>query len=340
MGSTTWITTILCPLIGVVLTNAMAIAPYKAVVDARKKKDLGELNPFPFALIMNSQLGWALYAVLSHDYFIFLSSCFPFMLGVILCMTAIHILERGVQHDTREKILRLRLEYVMFTSMCYWMLMVFLTCFVLNPAYPTLAILIVGISSDISSLLYYAAPLATIAEVIRTKDSSSLFVPVIVISAFNCTLWLFYGLFGVQSALIYIPNAICLLLCIVELIVRAIYPASSKSFEEKLAEATVEDLSSAAGEIANRVRTATMDFGTRIITTTEDFSTRVRTASDAITARVRRTSLSEHPEDLEQKDALIKSSDGYENMYPSFKENVIPDNDAGLELQYMKDNFD
>ena len=337
-SASAWVTTIFCPLLGVILCNATAIAPYKAVVEARKKKDLGDLNPFSFALIMNSQLGWILYAVLTRDYFIFLSSCFPFMLGVILCMTAIHILERGVQHDSREKVLRLRLEYVMFCSMCYWMLMVFITCFILVPKYHSLSVLIVGISSDISGLLYYAAPLSTIAEVIRMKDSSSLFAPVIIISAINCTLWFFYGLFGVQSALIYIPNAMGITLCVIELIIRAIYPAPSKSFAEKLAESTAEDLSAMADIISTRIRTATLDLGNRVQTVTEDFSIRVRTASDAMASKVLGTPLPKDFEESGLKESLMGSADECENMYPKFDDENI-DSDTRLEIQFVKDNF-
>ena len=283
----------------------MAIAPFKAVIDARKKKDLGELNPFPFALIMNSQLGWTIYGAVQADIYIFFSSAIPFVLGAVLCMTAIHVLERGVQHEKREKVMRLRLEYVMFASVTYWLTVVFVISIVLKSADKSTAALIVGISSDISSLLYYGAPLATVADVIRTKDSSSLFVPAIVISAINCILWFFYGLLGVHSALIYVPNVIGIILCVGELIVRGIYPAPKKSFEEKLAEETVE-------EVATRVRTLTEDFSTRVRTATEDFGTRIRSASEAIGARVRRASMTTIPEEPGESDvkALVKNVDG------------------------------
>ena len=290
MSGASWTTSILCPLLGAILCNAMAIAPFKAVIDARKKKDLGELNPFPFALIMNSQLGWTIYGAVQADVYIFFSSAIPFVLGAVLCMTAIHVLERGVQHEKREKVMRLRLEYVMFASVTYWLTVVFVISIVLKSADKSTAALIVGISSDISSLLYYGAPLATVADVIRTKDSSSLFVPAIVISAINCILWFFYGLLGVHSALIYVPNVIGIILCVGELIVRGIYPAPKKSFEEKLAEETIE-------EVATRVRTLTEDFSTRVRSATEDFGTRIRSASEAIGARVRRASMTTIPEE-------------------------------------------
>ena len=305
MSGASWTTSILCPLLGAILCNAMALAPFKAVIDARKKKDLGDLNPFPFALIMNSQLGWTIYGAVQSDVYIFFSSAPPFVLGAVLCMTAIHVLERGVQHEKREKLMRLRLEYVMFASVTFWLTAIFVISIVLKNADRATAAMIVGISSDISSLLYYGAPLATVAEVIRTKDSSSLFVPAIVISAINCILWFFYGLLGVQSALIYVPNIIGILLCVGELIVRGIYPAKSKSFEEKLAEETVE-------EVATRVRTLTEDFTTRVRTATEDFGSRVRSTSEAFGAHGRRASMTTIPEESGEQDgkSLVKHADG------------------------------
>lgn len=40
--------TIVCPLFGCLIGNGMWLAPLPAVLNARKKGDMGELNPLPW----------------------------------------------------------------------------------------------------------------------------------------------------------------------------------------------------------------------------------------------------------------------------------------------------
>lgn len=137
-----WVTLFFCPALGVLISNAVGLAPVRAVLEARDKKKLGPstircfpliffsallrfhllnfssyvcsdysmqykclipttficfkgvLSPIPFALITNSCFGWLYYSVLLADYFIFFSNCFSFLVGIGLCLTAIHILEK------------------------------------------------------------------------------------------------------------------------------------------------------------------------------------------------------------------------------------------------------
>jgi hypothetical protein len=42
MTDLSWLTTIFCPLLGVVISNARAMAPVKALIVARKNKKLGK----------------------------------------------------------------------------------------------------------------------------------------------------------------------------------------------------------------------------------------------------------------------------------------------------------
>jgi solute carrier family 50 protein (sugar transporter) len=257
MSSTSysWIWNILCPALGVLLCNMMALSPIQAVLEARRQKELGQLDPLPFALIMNSQLGWTIYGIYLRDYYIFFSSAFPFMFGIVLCLTAIHILERAPQHDEKEQKLRIRIESIMVSSMCYWMFIIMITCLVMSPSDKNTSALIIGLSADVSSLVYYASPLRDILEIIKTKDSSSLYLPSIYISTLNCLLWLVYGVFGVNQILIWIPNIIGFIICMIELLVCRIYPRPSKSFGEAVAEASVHELM----DITSRIRAYSTD---------------------------------------------------------------------------------
>jgi hypothetical protein len=145
MSAPGWLTTLFCPLLGAIISNAVGLAPVRAVLEARRKQNLGfcfsfyfslfllilfsyvtstylkltkslieksssitmirklnnvfsyaslgALSPIPFALIVNCCLGWTMYGVFKGDYYIFFSNCFSLIVGIALCLTAIHILE-------------------------------------------------------------------------------------------------------------------------------------------------------------------------------------------------------------------------------------------------------
>ena len=58
---------------------------------------------------------------------------------------------------------------------------------------------IVGSLGCACGLCYYASPLSTMMTVIRTRDSSSLYLPLILTNLVNALMWVFYGFFGVYD---------------------------------------------------------------------------------------------------------------------------------------------
>jgi hypothetical protein len=56
-SSTQWITETLCPLLGVVICNVMWASPLLLVLDARRSKSMGKVNPIPFAVIVVNCIG-------------------------------------------------------------------------------------------------------------------------------------------------------------------------------------------------------------------------------------------------------------------------------------------
>ena len=100
---------LVCPLIGVILSNVTILSPVPALLEARKKKFLGNLDPIPFALFVNSKLGWLIFSIFRTDYFIFFSAAPATLMGIVLCFTSIHLLERN-DHLPVEETLRLVVE--------------------------------------------------------------------------------------------------------------------------------------------------------------------------------------------------------------------------------------
>ena len=73
-----------------------------------------------------------------------------------------------------------------------------------------------GYVANVLLLLYYAAPLSTLAKVVRQKSSASINVPLSFMSVVNGGLWSSYGL-AVSDVYIWVPNVIGVVLSSVQL---------------------------------------------------------------------------------------------------------------------------
>lgn len=64
---------------------------------------------------------------------------------------------------------------------------------------------IFGVTTNVVSISFYAAPLSTAWQVVRSRDSSSIFLPAALTNLVNGALWTAYGI-AVTDVFIWIPN--------------------------------------------------------------------------------------------------------------------------------------
>lgn len=84
--------------------------------------------------------------------------------------------------------------------------------------------LLLGIVCFFAAFCYFGSPLSTMLEVIADKDASSIYPPMIVANAVNCTLWILYGLLAVNDVILWSINAIGFLLAFINAVLLVIYP--------------------------------------------------------------------------------------------------------------------
>lgn len=125
MGGFEIFITIVCPLLGCIISNAMIFSPLPAVLLARKNKRLGDLNAIPFALLVNSQTGWTIYAFMKRDSYIFFSTFPGVLFGLYLCFTALHLLER-VEATESEVNERRYIENIIMGSATFWLFLAYI----------------------------------------------------------------------------------------------------------------------------------------------------------------------------------------------------------------------
>jgi len=85
------------------------------------------------------------------------------------------------------------------------------------------AISFIGTLSCSASLAYYAAPLSSVIQIIRTSDASSIYLPTIIINFVNAFCWFIYGIFGTHDLVVWLPNLIGALLAFSQILLKLSY---------------------------------------------------------------------------------------------------------------------
>ena len=123
-----------------------------------------------------------MYAVMKRDYFIFFGNCFGIVLGLWMCISSITILSHKNatinEQNTKEIV-----EFLVLFGVLFWLIMILTAGVILTDQ--NTAITMIGILCDFFCIVYYTAPLSTLYTVLRTRNSSSLFVPMIVANLVN-----------------------------------------------------------------------------------------------------------------------------------------------------------
>jgi len=101
---------------------------------------------------------------------------------------------------------------------------------------------IVGLVVNFNLLFFYGAPLSTIFTVLKTRNSVSIHIPLMLTATANGFFWAVFG-FAVMDYFIFIPNGIGTILGVVQILLCSIFPRN-------LAE------SSATGEIKSQIMSA------------------------------------------------------------------------------------
>mmetsp|Transcript_26968 Transcript_26968/g.55758 ORF Transcript_26968/g.55758 Transcript_26968/m.55758 type:complete len:304 (+) Transcript_26968:63-974(+) len=82
--------------------------------------------------------------------------------------------------------------------------------------------LVVGVAVNVNLIFFYAAPLSTIATVLRTKNSSSIHFWTMVMNTINAFFWCVYS-FAIQDYYILIPNGLGFVFGVTQMILYACF---------------------------------------------------------------------------------------------------------------------
>jgi uncharacterized protein with PQ loop repeat len=74
------------------------------------------------------------------------------------------------------------------------------------------------------------AGLTTLVEIIRERDSSSLYAPTVLVNLANATLWTIYGIFAINDVNVWVPNAVGIVLSFIQLFLCGIFPRKKAGY--------------------------------------------------------------------------------------------------------------
>ena len=147
-------------------------------------------------------IGWVCYGLLLKDNWIFWGNLPGVLIGLWCCFGAIELCGVG-GHDA---VIRQRISNQVIGIALLWALVGYVGIFIKSD-FQFFRLLLGGTTTAILCLMY-AAPLSTLASVIRNWDSSSLYPPLSVIYLFNGSMWAVYGLLAMNDPFIYGPNLV------------------------------------------------------------------------------------------------------------------------------------
>lgn len=200
------------PALGALVSTLMYFAPLRAVLKAGKDRSLGDLNPFPFGVTIANTIVWLSYGLIKRDPFV---TC-PNTPGVVVA-----VFNTLTSYGLADEAKRSRLKMVCCLTAGVLPVLGVCTAFAAKDAAARLGIW--GFAGNIIALVYYGAPLSSMYDVIRTRNSASILLPLTLMNTANAALWTTYG-FAVADPYIWVPNGIGLALSVAQIVLRAVFP--------------------------------------------------------------------------------------------------------------------
>lgn len=229
-------------------------------------KGIDVVNCYPFLFMVLNCLSWIIYSYFIHDLFLYFSNLFGFLLGCFYCFSCLGVFhslgtsgqrtpeqrQAGPKHlfeseayNVTDPSLKVNtdastsshgyifyyylIERLLLVIFSFWFIIGLTISIILRKGDSfDLATYMIGLISLIFTVSYYASPLTMMISIIKKKDASSLYLPMIIVNCMNASMWFLYGLFGRNDQNIWIPNGIGVVLALLQLLLICLYPSKEE----------------------------------------------------------------------------------------------------------------
>jgi solute carrier family 50 protein (sugar transporter) len=210
----TVLTQIVAPTLGSCLGLIMLLSPIKAVLEVHAAKHLGDINPLPYPMTLLNCIAWVIYGAVTHDPFIAPANIIGCMAGSFFTMTVFPFTSRKIQTI---------IQAIFLLAAASFGALSMVDTFALNQDQRKQ---MWGSFCVSLLIIYYVIPLSTFYYVIKTRDASSIYLPLAIASIANGGLWTVYGL-AIGDINIWGPNSFGAIFGTVQVVTRLFIGAKS-----------------------------------------------------------------------------------------------------------------
>ncbi|KAM9973912.1 hypothetical protein ACTFIW_007574 [Dictyostelium discoideum] len=199
---------IILSIIGNIVSTGTAFSPIKKFLEIDKNRDVGNNNIYPIIALCGNSLCWVVYGAVSKQ-----MSILPVnVIGLFITSYFIFIFISATSDLNKRRFLS-AIYYGYLGGLTIYHLLIVLYVESIDTQNS-----IFGITSNVAVLIFYGSPVLSLYGVIKSRDRSSINLPLALVSCFAGLTWTLYGIV-INNKFIFVPNAAGALLSAISLVV-------------------------------------------------------------------------------------------------------------------------
>ncbi|KAN0040826.1 hypothetical protein ACTFIV_003362 [Dictyostelium citrinum] len=199
---------IILSIIGNIVSTGTAFSPIKKFLEIDKNRDVGNNNIYPIIALCGNSLCWVVYGAVSKA-----MSILPVnVIGLFVTSYFILVFISATSDISKRRFISAIYYGYLVGLTIYHLLIVLYVESIENQEF------IFGITSNAAVLIFYFSPILSLYGVIKSRDRSSINLPLALVSCFAGLTWTLYG-FVVNNKFIFLPNAVGASLSAISLLV-------------------------------------------------------------------------------------------------------------------------
>ncbi|BDA45870.1 probable sugar transporter SWEET1 [Coccomyxa sp. Obi] len=208
--STSWI----APTIGCVLSICRHFIATGEVLAVRNKREIGDLNPLPFAASILNCSGWIVYTVLVRNWYVFCCDAPGLLCSLWMTFSLYPYATLRVQNQLN--------AFIVLTA-TLWCVLALVTMILQEFSTPQAVVSLWGWSVSVTQVLLMASPLSGLLNSIKQRSSANFHLGLCLMGLISSAMWSIYAM-TTLNLFIAIPNLLGGLLSAASLLVCFVFP--------------------------------------------------------------------------------------------------------------------
>ncbi|EIE20720.1 hypothetical protein COCSUDRAFT_54208 [Coccomyxa subellipsoidea C-169] len=208
--ATAWI----APTLGCVLGICRHFIATREVLAVRNKRELGDLNPLPFAATILNCSGWIVYTVLVRNWYIFCTDCPGLLCSIWMTFSLYPYASHRVQNQLN--------AFIILTA-ALWCMLAVATMILQQYSTQQAVISLWGWAVSITQVLLMASPLSGLLNAWKQRSSANFHLGVCLMGLISSCMWAIYAVTD-KNLFLAIPSFLGGLLSCASLLVCFVFP--------------------------------------------------------------------------------------------------------------------